>query len=910
MADGDQGTHALPPLVVEQPKSRQQQGTGDTDAKGNASCQLGVGSCAKPEPPFKCARTPYQNKLAHDAQAVRNSQTKSLISQYNDNLTGDLGIPGAIPFDADEAIKNGGINPDQYFSQYGPNLVRDQFGARSDGRPSQYIDNINNQLGRSDASFLNNADPPRTDDMWRLAFMDATDIHIKNLEEMGAQGGDVHGYDEVIKKWCERKKQIDGNTQLSIFEKWGVALEQSSYGPMLKFGAETAESLPMLIAGARVSVAPETVVPGRTIKPPPNEEIKPPTNEEAKQSSNDKIEPPPSDKKDDGRLKPKDGTAVKGEPVDVTNGEYLETWEDFLIPGTIPFDGSRYMGLKLGLPGRYRSPLGPCQISAFDEIVYIRRKGELTYVASQGEEIVFERPFNYLDATNPAYPTLSLTAPWLGRLDLEDRRLVKHFRQYRDKVYRLEAVETLDGRKAVFTRSEAGVLQRIDGPDGLSLAFDNDDKGRRTAITLIGTDGSRLELARYGYDSAGRMASADCAFGMSVRYAWRKGDLLESWHNLSQRSRTLFSYDEAGRVVHTATTGLWNDDRFRYDPAKRQSTYAPAGDDTRAERFAYDENRNVTAETNALGAVTSHTYDEYGRLTATKDANGHAVARLYDGLGNIQSVRDAEGRETFYAWGNRATLLAMVDNAGHIRRFDYDGAARPVSFTDAEGHVTRFGYDDKGRLVSLIRPDGHFEQRSYDEYNRLIRVTDARGGQTSFAHDAFGRVIAVRDAGGGGARLAYEAGAGGFAAPTTLTRPDGIVVSRAHDVEGTLSSVTDGEGRRWTYEHGAFGVLKAVGDPKGGRLTFEHDSEGRLVAVTNARGQVWRFERDAAGQVVAEEDFDGRRIAYGYDPAGRLTERRHGDGARQAYAYDKSGLLIREDSFEPGEAYPSDVTRY
>jgi YD repeat-containing protein len=210
----------------------------------------------------------------------------------------------------------------------------------------------------------------------------------------------------------------------------------------------------------------------------------------------------------------------------------------------------------------------------------------------------------------------------------------------------------------------------------------------------------------------------------------------------------------------------------------------------------------------------------------------------------------------------------------------------------------------------LIQPDGHFEQRAYDEYNRLIRVTDARGGQTNFAHDSFGRVIAVRDAGGGVARLAYEAGAGGFAAPTSITRPDGVIVSRAYDREGTLSSVTDGEGRQWTYEHGAFGVLKAIGDPKGGRLSFEHDSEGRLVAVTNARGQVWRFERDVAGQVVAEEDFDGRRIAYGYDPAGRLIERRHGDGARQVYAYDKSGLLIREESFEPGEAYPSEVTRY
>ena len=59
---------------------------------------------------------------------------------------------------------------------------------------------------------------------------------------------------------------------------------------------------------------------------------------------------------------------VTGEPVSVANGEYLETWRDFLVPGTFAFDGARYMGLKLALPQDYLSPLGPCQISMFDEV--------------------------------------------------------------------------------------------------------------------------------------------------------------------------------------------------------------------------------------------------------------------------------------------------------------------------------------------------------------------------------------------------------------------------------------------------------------------------------------------------------------------------------------------------------------
>ena len=275
---------------------------------------------------------------------------------------------------------------------------------------------------------------------------------------------------------------------------------------------------------------------------------------------------------------------------------------DFLIPATLPFDGARSMGLKLPLPPDYTSPLGPCQISMFDEIVANPEPGQLDFHQADGKVVRFDRPFNFLASHNAGVPHLDLRAPWLRQLELRDRRLIKHFRQDEDDIYRLVRIEDLDGHAISFLRDADGVLERAEGTDGLALAFTNDERGRRTGITLIGTDGPRLDLARYAYDAMGRMTEADCAFGMSVAYLWEPDrDLLAAWHNRTRRSQS----------------------RFTYDAATRRTTSLPGAAEALAQRFAYDEHHNVTAETDAFGHRVSRTFDEAGFETA--QAQGREV---------------------------------------------------------------------------------------------------------------------------------------------------------------------------------------------------------------------------------------------------------------------------------------------
>lgn len=597
-----------------------------------------------------------------------------------------------------------------------------------------------------------------------------------------------------------------------------------------------------------------------------------------------------------------------GEPVAVANGEYLETWRDFLIPGTLVLDGARYMGLKLALPQGYTSPLGPCQISIFDEFFSNPERGKLLFHDANGKAILFDRPFNFLPSINPAYPHLELKAPWLKQLVLKNRGIVKHFKQYDDGIYRLERIEDLNGNALLFERSEEGSLQRIDGPDGLSLVFGNDAHGRRSLIALLGVDGSELELARYSYDAKGRMTEATCAFGMSVRYSWQvKGDLISSWHNLSRQSETHFTYDEAGRVIRTRTNGVWNGDRFDY--REGATRYLPGGNEHAVQTFEYDENENVTAEIDALGGTIAHAYDRYGFRTSTTDQNGNAQRVRYDIHGNVKEITDPEGRSTIYGWGDNGELMIVIDGAGNRKIYDHDEKGNVVAERDAEGNVTRLTRDARGHVIEMHLPNGAIERRGWDQHNRLEFLTDARGNTTRFEYDAFNRLITIIDPAGRATRREYRAGAGGFDTPSKLIRPDGVAAIRSFDGQGQLASVTDGEGRSWTYRHGAFGILQSITDPKGGVLSFDYDIEGRITAVTNGNGCVYRYDRDVAGRVLKEEDFDGRTTVYRRDAAGQVIEKIKPDGVKLVYGHDKSGLVRRIESFNAKGA-PDDVTRF
>lgn len=589
--------------------------------------------------------------------------------------------------------------------------------------------------------------------------------------------------------------------------------------------------------------------------------------------------------------------AAVGEPVSVATGEYLETWHDFNIEGLIPFSGARYMGLKM--PMNWCGPLGYCQISLYDEIITNPQPGHLSYFDTEGREITFLRPFNYLPSENAAFPHLQLTAPWLKQLELKDCRTIKKFKQYSDKIYHLESIEDLNGNRLVLNRDDSGFLLNIISSDGLKLEFTNDNRGCRLSTTLIGLDGTKQILSQYSYDDKGRMLSANCQFGMSVYYEWHEtNNLITRWHNRTKRSETYFSYDDEGRVIHTATTGLWNNDRFEYDPQNGLTTYFPAGDISRAQIYQYKDDQNIIAEIDALGGVTRYTYDKAGFRNTITDANGNKTNIKHDIWGNIRQQTDAENRSTIFAWGDNGELDKKIDPAGNVWTYDNDQFGLIVAQKDAEGNITKFKRNQRGQIIETILPNGAVQKNFYHKNGWLQKTINSTADERHFVYDEFGRIVVITDTTGQTTRYIYEAKAGGFNTPSKIIRADGASGESHYDADGLITTKTDGEGRTIKYKYGAFDVLQSIENNKGDILNIQYDSNGNIISVKNALGRVYHLKRDVAERIVEEVDFDGRITHYERDAAGQVTKLIKPDGAFLTFLYDKTGLVTRIEAFD------------
>ncbi|KMO28025.1 hypothetical protein VQ03_30160, partial [Methylobacterium tarhaniae] len=586
---------------------------------------------------------------------------------------------------------------------------------------------------------------------------------------------------------------------------------------------------------------------------------------------------------------------ANGEPVVVSRGEYIETWEEVRLDGTIPLELRRSYGHQRGTDG----PLGRNRTSLLDVTVEVRADNKLLYRDEEGRRVVFARPFGFEPSRNARYRHLALTAPWLKQLRLSDGRLTRCFAQGKDRVYRLTAIEDPHGNRIALVRDDQGLLLRAEHSDGYALVFANDAQGRRRSVTLA-MGGAERRLVDYAYDAAGNMLSADCATAFSLTYAYDARGRLVRWQDAVGRTWCTYAYDEHDRVVATGTSGPWNGDTFAYDAQARRTLYRPGGGEA-VERTDYDADENVLAETDGLGAETRHAYED-GYRTRSIDPLGHVTRFAYDADGNVTEVVDAEGRRTRLRWSGPGQLDLVLQTGGGAWRYERDRHGNVVAARDPLGAETRFDWTPAGRLAAIHHPDGTVERRDYDAQHRLIAVTDPKGGVTRLSRDdPFGRVTAVTDPLGAQTRTVYDDAKGvPLDTPSAVIRPDGVTIRRRFDGEGQVAEVVDGEGRVTRYAYGPFDELLSVTDPGGGVLTLAYDVRGLLVAVTNAHGRTYRYDRDGAGRVVAETDFDGRTLRYTRDAAGRVVEQENGDGARVTYAYDRSGLLVARRGYAAG----------
>lgn len=293
---------------------------------------------------------------------------------------------------------------------------------------------------------------------------------------------------------------------------------------------------------------------------------------------------------------------------------------------------------------------------------------------------------------------------------------------------------------------------------------------------------------------------------------------------------------------------------------------------------------------------TTYTYtDPYGRVfTMASD-------------GTLRKIQDLNGNVLAF------TSSGITSSAGgaHVT-FTRDSQGRISQITDPAGQIYTYGYDSNGDLTTTHQP-GVTAPTSYTYTAHYIQnIVDARGNTSAQAtYYADGRLQSETDAVGNTTQYAYDVPGH----KTSITNPDGGVVTSVSDSYGKVLSETDALNHTTSYAYNAAHKMTQRVDPLNHVTTYAYDAQGNQTRITNALNQtqtttynkysepttktnalnqVETFQYDKHFNPTGIADAEGQKASFRIDEHGSLLSMGLGTNASAVYAYDTYGNTIRE----------------
>ncbi|GAA2685534.1 hypothetical protein GCM10010400_57130 [Streptomyces aculeolatus] len=585
-----------------------------------------------------------------------------------------------------------------------------------------------------------------------------------------------------------------------------------------------------------------------------------------------------------------------GDPVDMATGKMFLTQTDVELPGALPLVFTRRAESGY-LAGRW---FGPAWTSTADQRVEAEDDG-VVFVSEDGLLLKYPHPAgtddDVMPEEGPRWPLRRLenggylvTDPGTGH--------TRRFAPPADHdvlgpgVARIEQVSDRDGHTLDFDYGEDGAPAGIRHSGGYHLKITTaGDRITALAVARAADDGSGVTVKSFAYDEDGNLTEDVNSSGLPLVFTYDERLRITSWTDRNSRRYT-YTYDEHDRcIAQRGESGvlalvLAYDGADPAWPGARVTTLTtPEG---AATRFVINENSEVVAEIDAVGAVSRTEYDAHHHVVSETDALGHTTRYTNDPGGRPTLVVHPDGTESELAYSalGRLTSLRLTDGAAWF--WEYDAQGRCTSVTDPAGAVTRYEYDEFGHLAGITDPLGQSTSVKCDAAGLPLTIATSTGRRIVRRHDAFGRVREVADQHGAVTRLRWTV-EGRLAG---RIGPDGAREAWEYDGEGNCTGHRDAQGGTTRYEYTHFDLLAARSNPDGATYRYSYDPLLRLTAVADPEGREWTYEYDPAGNLTAETDFHGVRIAYGHDAAGRMSSRTNPLGQTVEFERDWTGQIV------------------
>lgn len=426
------------------------------------------------------------------------------------------------------------------------------------------------------------------------------------------------------------------------------------------------------------------------------------------------------------------------------------------------------------------------------------------------------------------------------------------------------------GQVTTFGYTATGALSSITGPFGHKLTLTYDGAGHLSTLT-----DPAGQNTTYAYDAKANLTKVTYPGGKyrSCRYEDSRfpHQLTGILDETGTRFAT-FAYNAIGQAVttqHAQTDNPVPQERFtlNYDSDTQTTVTDAAGN---AETYAFASQNGIkllVGRTGADGKTMTQAFNAANQLTSRTDEEGRTTAYTYTASGQLETRTEAYGtpqaRTTTYRYLTTDTdRISRIDTPSVLSSaiksvvIGYDTLNRPSSLTETGytpggqqiSRTTTFGYNSQGRVNVIDGPRtdvsdvttlvwnecttgiscGQLKSittalnqattfDSYDPHGRLRQMTDPNGLVTVYTYTPRGWLATAKQTPPTGSARLTQYGYDDKGRLTSITRPDGIVLTLGYDAADNLKTVTDNYGNRLLYGYDARGnrTLEQAKDPDG-----------------------------------------------------------------------------------------------
>ena len=538
-------------------------------------------------------------------------------------------------------------------------------------------------------------------------------------------------------------------------------------------------------------------------------------------------------------------------------------------------------------------------------------RGELTSVTKQDGALNYITTFEYdlmgrlryrRYAPDPAVPNTLVQSEYqydeIGRLIRE----IDELGRTTEKVYRNDGLV-----ERVIQPYNPGTQT----PEDVTITFEYDDEGRRTAI--IDPSSNRTE---FRYDLKGRLTDRveiiDNGGSIIERTESYEFDLLDNLKRLTDRNGkiTTFDYDNLNRLIKETWINqdgvtVVKEIDFSYDSLGNLDT---ASDDIASFDYDYDNRNRVdfvtTTYTGEAPFTLDYSYNDLDRRQTVTDGTGVSV----------QKVLDERGLLTNLVWQGGAISSASV-------RFVYNDLG---DLTDA------YKYSDSSFINQIANSEYTFN-RGLEDNGMMARIYNANGNFApviaSLNTETFGPLGVQKDIDdlslSGNKTLSRLSGIGhkNSAGSSVLdfnyifddshqldfATENGETIDYSYDLTGQLTNAIrsiqpsetyeyDNSGNRESDSIQAYSISQEGHNryDQVGNWSFVHDNVGNLVNKNNSvTGISWVYQYDHRNRLVSAERFlnsTSQQLAtYDYDFFDRRI-RKSIDGSETVFYYKNQDI--------------------